>query len=119
MTYNNPNIESLLKIIFSLIDCRIISIDTMTQGYETNIMFLIYIHNDGLKYINLMLDLCKELHVSIKISHDFKQSYMQFLEIKLDQTILSNNVFKLNEFETILRLQGLYNSEAKIFVCDF
>ena len=119
MTYNNPNIESLLKIIFSLIDCRIISINVINRNKNDNteIDFLIALHNNNLKYIPLALDLCKELDVSIKIQHDFKNNFNS-LEIEFNQNILNTHVSKLNEFEITLRLQELYNPETKIFICD-
>jgi len=115
----NNIVESLLKIIFNLINCRIISINVINKNENNNteIDFLIALHDNNLKYIPLMLDLCKELDVSIKIQHDFKNNFNS-LEIEFNQNILNTNVSKLNEFETVLRLQGLYNPEAKIFVCD-
>ena len=115
MVYNSPNVESLLAIIFSLIDCRIISTNYINYIDEHDnklvISFLIVIDDNGLKYRDLLIDLCKQLDMSIKLSPDFKNNYMNELIIKFDYKLLNNHVFILNEFKTLLKLQGIYNTK--------
>ena len=110
MVYNSPNIESLLAIIFSLIDCRIISTTYINEhDNKLAISFLIVIYDNGLKYINLLISLCKQLNISIKLSPDFKNNYMNELIVEFDYKLLNNHVSILNEFKTLLKLQGIYN----------
>lgn len=112
MIYNSPNIESLLAIIFSLIDCRVISTTNInTHDNKLTISFLIVINDSDLKYIDLLIDLCKRLDISMKLSPDFKNNYMNEFLIEFDYKLLNKHVSILNEFKTLLKLQGIYNTK--------